>query len=43
MFSRWSCGFGRSVAKVMTVHEVVHSAAMSTANFICESLILPEY
>eukprot|EP00964_Phaeocystis_antarctica_P126171 scaffold89885_cov66-Phaeocystis_antarctica.AAC.6 len=34
LFARWSCGFGRSAARVMAVHEAVHSAAMSTANFM---------
>ena len=34
MFARWSCGFGRSGARVMAVHEAVHSAARSTASFI---------
>ena len=43
LFARGSCGFGRSTARLMAVHEAVHSAAMSTANFMCESLILPEY
>jgi hypothetical protein len=34
LFARWSCGFGRSAARVMAVLEAVHSATMRTANFI---------
>ena len=34
MFARWRCAFGRSGARVMAVHEAVHSAARSTAGFI---------